>query len=165
VDTKVNAHNGLDDTRFDRIDSRFATIERHRVEQKEDTDKRINYVISSLKEQGDEHFKTNQSLIIKSEQASDASIAKLGDGFKTTTEAILQRIDDLKERVGKIEAIKTGVAEERTEGRAHLNTTAAIIGTVVAVVVAALALLVGRNTGATEAPPTPPIVTVTVPTK
>jgi hypothetical protein len=164
VDTKVNAHNLLDDARFERIDVRFNTIEQHRIELKEDTTTRLNYVIEALKERADEHFKANQSLIEKSEQAADSSIAKLGDGFKTTTEAILQRIDDLKERVTKVESIKEGALEQRTEGRAITGSTVAIVGVVITAIIFVIGLLGYSVTRRSPTPVTPtPVVTITTP--
>jgi hypothetical protein len=157
METKVSAHHELDHERFSRIDTRFDTVERHRVEEKQDTNNRLNYVINTLKERADEHFKQNSALIEKSEQSILDTISKQGDSFKTTTDANLGRIDDLKERVGKIESIKEGALEQKTESRAQISGTTAIIGTIIAIVGIGLALLIGRNQN--QAP-----VTVTVPT-
>jgi hypothetical protein len=164
VQTQVDAHNALDDARFERLDIHFATNEQHRLELKEDNTNRLNYVIEALKERGDEHFKANLALIEKSERTVDDSIAKIGDGFKTTTDAILQRIDDLKERVGKIEAIKQGAVEQKTESRAITGSTVAIVGVIITAILFVIGLLgysVSRRPPTTTTPT--PIVTVTTP--
>ena len=160
VDDKVTCHDELDDARFDRIDARFDTLERHRLEQKEDTAGRLNYAIDTLKERADEHFKTNQEAIGKSERAVDTLIDKLSDEVDTKTGALSGKIDDLKERVGTIEASSRGAEQQRTEGRAHISTTTAVIGTVIAVVGILLALLVGHNSATRDPVLTTPTVTV-----
>lgn len=160
LETKVSCATDLSDTRFDRIDTRFDVIERHRVEQKEDTDKRLGYVIDTLKERADEHYKSNRALIEKSEQSVLDTIAKQGDSFQASVAGLITRNDDLKERVGKIENIKEGAQEQKTEGRQQISSTTAIVGTVIAVIAVGLALLVGRNSDQSTPTITTPTVTV-----
>jgi len=154
----------LDKVRFSRIDSRFATNERIRLEQKTDTRQRINYAIDSLRERADEHFRANQQAIISSKQANSTLTDKLSDAVDTKTDALSSKIDDLKERVGTIESAGRGAAAQRTEGRAHLSSTTAVIGTAIALVGILLALLVGRNSAKTNNEPViTPTITLTVP--
>jgi hypothetical protein len=160
LDTKVVAHRELDDQRFVEIDACFAAIDRHRLEAKADQTKQNDYVIDTLKERADEHYKANRSAIEKSEQSLLATIAKQADSFATTNEADRRAANDLKERVAKIESLGEGASAQRQEGRQQISSTTAIIGAVIAIIGIGLALLVGRNSHQ----PTPTNTTTTIQT-
>ncbi len=163
LDTKVEAHEALDVNRFDRIDARFNTVEKHRMEQKDDTNLRLDYTIATLKERADEHFKSNRAVIEKTEQAFTDSLSKQAETFRTTNDANLGRIDDLKERIAKVESVGEGASAQRQEGRQQISSTTAIIGTVIAVIGIGLALLIGRNADRSPTVVTTPTVTVQAP--
>ncbi len=151
--TKMEGHWALDLERFSKVDERFMFAEQQRLEQKNDTRKADEDALKAQKE-----------AVTKSEAGTSESINKLSDTFTARTETLSSKIDDLKERVGRIESARQGAVEQRTEGRANISVTAAVIGSVVAVVGIALALLVGHNTANTKVVPVmPQVVTVTSP--
>jgi hypothetical protein len=82
------------------------------------------------------------------EQKSDTgtSISTALEAQKSQTNAIGGRVDDLKERVAKIESAKQGAVESRDEGRAGMSAVLAVVGAVVAVIVVVLALYAAFHT-------------------
>lgn len=71
---------------------------------------------------------------IKSESATAQAIDKLGELFATQTRGLGDKVDDLKDRVGRIESVKVGSTENRTA-------LYATIGVVISIIFVALAVI------------------------
>jgi hypothetical protein len=82
----------------------------------------------------------NAKAIEKSENATTKTIDTLGEVITSSNKALSDKIDDLKSRVGQIEALAIGSRQNAGDRRADISTTTAILGAVVAVVIVALAL-------------------------
>jgi len=98
------------------------------------------------------------------EQKTDTgtSISAALDAQKSQTSALDGKIDDLKERVGRIESVRQGAVETRAEGRATLGSTTAVIGGAVALVLVVLAILgysASRRAPNVIVPPSAPVTT------
>jgi cobalamin biosynthesis Mg chelatase CobN len=164
VEAKIIGQSRICEERFGKIDKRFHLIEQQRLEQKQDTKAEVASALFAQKEAATEQNRSNTLAISKSEAATADTISKLADQFRTTTDAIGSKIDDLKERVGKIESVKQGAVEQRTEGRAITGSTVGIVGVVITVILFVTGLLgysISRRPATPAAPPQ--VVTVTTP--
>lgn len=89
------------------------------------------------------------------------------EDLRATLAELRSRLDVGAPQIPELQAFvasNLGKQEQKSEGRAQISSTTAIIGTVIAVIAFALALLVGRNSGRADAPPSTVTVTQTVPT-
>jgi hypothetical protein len=149
------------------ITEKFASItlqfkERDTRSERESRDNKVavDAAFAAQKEAASEQNKSNTLAITKSGIGTTETITKLTELFRTTMNALSDKVDDLKDRVRGIEAARNGYTEQRTEHRASVSTTTAVIGSVVGVIVL-LVLLVGVYTSL-HRPVSAPTVTVTV---
>ncbi len=123
MEQRIDSNQKLSDAEFRRVAERFNLVESQRVEQKADTESAIKAALAAQKEAGD-----------KAETATAKQLGQLGNSFETSFSTAGKERDDLKERIVKLESVRLGASESRSENRA---TT----GQVIAVVVAAVSFL------------------------
>ena len=162
LDIKMTGHFLIDGQRFTKIDEEFTAIETQRVEQKRDTQDALAFALTSQKEAVGKQDEANQKAISKSEAATAETLAKLAELFKTTTDGLSGKIDDVKERVSRMESAKQGATEVREESHANINAVTAVIGAVLAAIVLALGIYAAVHAG--NPTPAPQIVTIETPT-
>jgi predicted nuclease with TOPRIM domain len=149
---------------FESVALQFKERDTRSERESKDNQIRVAAAFAASKEASSEQNKSNTTAITKSEGAMTESITKLAELFRTEIKALKDNLDELKSRVNGAESLRQGGVESRTEGRAAISSTTAIIGAVVAVIVVAIALYTGRAKTPTVVTPTPPTVTVTTPT-
>ena len=92
--------------------------------------------LTAQKEAAAEQNKSNTLAISKSEAASQETINKLEVLFRTTIDGVGDKVDDLKDRVGRIESLKVG----GQESRAGLYASIAVVGTILGIVIAIISI-------------------------
>lgn len=86
-------------------------MERQRVEQKKDTKDAVDAALAAAKEAVKEQTTASERAIAKSENSTAEQLKQLNTTFATAIGGVTANHDDLKERVGRIEAIKQGGQE------------------------------------------------------
>lgn len=119
TDEKVKAVRDYMDVKFTNIDNWFVAVEAARQEQKADTEKQVAAALSAAKEAVKE-----QTI------ASDRAISKSESQTKERYDNIDKSVDELKAKVGAIEASKQGGTDMRV-------LIFAIVGMVITVILAA----------------------------
>lgn len=99
---------------------RFALEERNRVEQKNDTKQAVDAALIAQKEAVKEQTIASEKAIDKSEANTSKQIEEQGKTFGAD-------IDNLKERVGKIESVKVGGREQTANIYAFIGFLAALV--------------------------------------
>jgi chromosome segregation ATPase len=153
------------DERFTSIREQFRERDIRSERESRDNKVAVDAAFAAQKEAASEQNKSNTLAISKSETATTETINKLAELVGTQIKAMGDKLDDLKERVGRMESVKAGAAERRNEGRASLSSTTAGIGAAVAVLLVALAIYAAFRTPVDSTPQQPVVVTVTVPAK
>jgi hypothetical protein len=135
------------------VAQRFVAVEQQRVEQKRDTKDAVDSALSAQRE-----------AITKSETSTKEQLGQLTVNFATGIKAVTDGLNDLKERVGKIESLKQGAVESRESAYAGISNVTGILGAVIAVVVVVIALYATRSKPVTPVVVTPTPVTTTTAT-
>lgn len=113
VDDSVSNLKQLIDERFRSVAVQF--VERDIRSERENRDNKVavEAAFAAAKEAASEQNKSSALAIDKSEKATAETLAKQADLFKSTTDALLLQITDLKERVARSEAVKIGSTETK----------------------------------------------------
>jgi cell fate (sporulation/competence/biofilm development) regulator YmcA (YheA/YmcA/DUF963 family) len=94
------------DEKFATVKQQFDLVERQRVEQKSDTKTAVDAALAAQKEAVREQTIASERAIAKSEAGTSEQLKQLGANFNTSLEGSRESIGDLKERLGRIEAVK-----------------------------------------------------------
>jgi hypothetical protein len=138
LDMKMHGHFLIDTERFDNIDHQFESIESQRQEAKKDNQENLTAALTAQKE----------------------DVGKLEALFKTTTDALRDKIDDLKEVVRTGTARSEGGQNQKNETRATMTAWQGIVGTAAAIVALVLTYLI-LQTHRSAPVVTTPTVTIT----
>lgn len=140
MEARIAAAEEANAIRFLNIEREFALVENRRVEQKVDTKTAVDAALQAAKSAVNEQTVAQEKAITKSETAAAEQSKQQYATFNASLKAVTDKVDDLKDRVATIEAIKIGSTEVRSNGQASL---AAIVG-VVGAIIAILALVMAR---------------------
>ncbi len=111
VDAQLKRVEDVAGEKFDSVDKQFELVERQRVEQKLDTATAVAAALAAAKEAVTEQTAASEKSITKSETATAEQLRQLTATFTTALGGLTNILDDLKERVGKIESRKEGSSE------------------------------------------------------
>lgn len=89
--------------------------------------------LTAQKEAAQRQDEANQKAIDKSEAATAERILKLEQLFAAGIATVGGKVEDVKDRVGRIESVAVGGIAQRTEGRASNTATYALIGVIATV--------------------------------
>ena len=92
-------------------DNEFSFVEDRRVEQKQDTEKAVQAALNAAKEAVHEQTLSGKEAIDKSEGTTTKIIDGLAEIVRAGQEQARRDFDDLKARVGMLEAVKRGGQE------------------------------------------------------
>jgi hypothetical protein len=130
----------LIDEKLKAVDLQFQLVERQRIEQKVDTKTAVDAALAAQKEAVREQTQASERAIEKSENSFASQLAQLSTTFQTAITAVTTTLNDTKERVSRVESIRTGVKE----GYSNLGAIIAAGGIVGGAVIALLGYLASR---------------------
>jgi hypothetical protein len=109
-------------------------VERQRLEQKKDTKDAVDAALAAAKEAVAANTSSSEKSITKSETATSEQLKQLNVTFTTANVGLLSNFNDLKDRVGKIEAAKQGARDAGTERRLDLGQVLLAVSVLIAAV-------------------------------
>jgi hypothetical protein len=132
---EITSHAKVVDERFESIKTQFRERDIRSEREARDNKVAVDAAFAAQKESAAKQDESNAKAINKSELATTETINKLAELFRTTTDALADKIDDLKTRVVAMESRGNGVTETRQETRAvhgaNVNLFSVIASTVV----------------------------------
>lgn len=126
------------------INDKLIAIEQIRLEQKQDSKEGLAAALTAAKEAVSEQNKSNTESIKKSEAATNETIKANQESGKAITDGLTKSLDELKLVVNSVvsaQGARTDTITDARHGRADNRGGVAIVGTVIASVVAVFALL------------------------
>jgi cation transport regulator ChaB len=108
----------LIDERFKSIETQFKERDTRQEREARDNTVAVNAAFAAQKESALAQDTSNAKAIAKSEAATTESINKLGELQSTTTQALSEKVDDLKDRITTVESLRMGQQDQRVERRA-----------------------------------------------
>lgn len=116
------------DEKFRGVAQELALVERQRVEQKSDTKTAVDAALAAQKEAVREQTIASERAIAKSEAGTSEQLKQLGTNFNTSLEGSRESLGDLKERLGRMEAIKGNNQWLLMFGAVLIGSVAGVIG-------------------------------------
>jgi hypothetical protein len=134
----------LTDERFKSVDKQFGERDTRSERESRDNKVAVDAAFAAQKEAASEQNKSNTLAISKSEAATAETLNKLSELFKSTTDALADKIDDVKTSQSSTQLLVNGLIQ-RGSGGSEANTTAreaaANLRATIAVVISVLFLL------------------------
>jgi hypothetical protein len=126
------------------VDKQF--LERDTRSERESRDNKVavDAAFAAQKEAAATQDSNNQKMYDKSEKSTEDKISKLAELFKTTTDSLAAKIDDLKERISETDKKANGLSQQKvgaTDTRAFAFAALAAVVGVIGIVVAIAAFL------------------------
>jgi hypothetical protein len=122
-------------------DIRFQAAERLAARESELNALALAAAFAAQKEASAKEAEYTRIASIKSESATAQAIDKLGELFATQTRGLGDKVDDLKDRVGRIESVKVGSVEQRGDAALSRTSIYATIGVVVSLLLVGIAVV------------------------
>jgi DNA-directed RNA polymerase len=114
IGERIESLDTLIQEKFRSVDQQLDLVERQRVEQKSDTKAAVDAALTAQKEAVREQTLASEKAIQKSETSTTKQLEQITVTFTTALHGITTALEDIKERVSKIEAIKIGGNEAKT---------------------------------------------------
>jgi DNA anti-recombination protein RmuC len=105
--------------KFRSVERQFELVERQRAEQKVDTKQAVDAALTAQKEAVKEQTTASERAIAKSETATAKQIDQMTITNATAINGVINTLNDIKERVTKVEAEKQGGGEAISIRRAE----------------------------------------------
>lgn len=100
--------------KFTSVVQQLGMMESQRVEQKADTQKAVDAALAAQKEAVKEQTAASERAIAKSEASTAEQLKQLSTTFSTSISGLTTNLNDLKERVSRIESLKQGGRDSLT---------------------------------------------------
>lgn len=142
VQKEVAHLKGLNDEKFNSIVIQFRERDVRSERENRDNKVAVDAAFAAQKESAAKQDESNAKAINKSELATTETINKLSELFKTTTDALSDKIDDIKERVGAIESRKEGSNESIQQHQAVTNLQLLTLGVFMTIVLIATGIII-----------------------
>lgn len=132
IEARLDGMKDVTDERFTSVSQRFTERDIRSEREARDNKVAVDAAFAAQKEAAAKQDEANQKAIDKSEKATDEKIVRLEQLFRTTTDALGDKIDDDRRRQSILELAVNGQVQNRTGGQEQKSefrsTTAALVG-------------------------------------
>lgn len=108
MESRMEGMTAIENEKFTRVAQQFTLVEQQRVEQKSDTKAAVDAALTAQKEAVKEQTIASERSIAKSEMSTSKQLEQLNTTFATAITGLTTVLNDLKDRVGKLESVKQG---------------------------------------------------------
>jgi hypothetical protein len=136
IQTAVGHLHDLMSERFDSVTTRFTLNDDRQKAESIANETKVNAAFAAQKEAAAEQNKANTTAINKSEDATKEAITKNSEAASAASQALADKIDDLKDRVNRLESVRQGGRESKADLYAAVAAIAAIAAIIVTLVLA-----------------------------
>jgi len=112
-DSRFDSQEKINIEKFDSVKTQFKMVEQQRIEQKEDTKAAVDAALAAQKEAAREQTISSEKSINKSEASTKEQLGQLATNFATELKGVVDKLNDISDRIGRIEAVKQGGMEAR----------------------------------------------------
>lgn len=137
---EIDRARDVTEEKFHSVNKQLTLVETQRVEQKKDTKDAVDAALTAQKEAVREQTTASERAIAKSEASTKEALNNLTTTFNTAIAGLITNLDDLKERVGKIESIKQGGVESKRESQLTTTLVLSVLAVVLTVIIVGLAI-------------------------
>jgi hypothetical protein len=135
IQEQISGDRQVNQVRSRATEEQFAAIEAWRKEQKVDTKTAVDAALTAASTAVREQTTAGEKAIAKSEASASEQSKLQAATFAAELKGISVVLSDVKDRVTKIEAMKTGQVEQRDDQRGSTNNVATIVGIAVSLFV------------------------------
>lgn len=132
LEANATGANSLVEQKFAAVDRQFELVERMRVEQKKDTKDAVDAALTAQKEAVKEQTTAFGLATAKSEAAMTEQLKQLNATFTAAIKGVTDLLNDTKDRISKMEAMRLGGDGVRENRRADTAILIAAVGGLVA---------------------------------
>jgi DNA anti-recombination protein RmuC len=136
VESDIEGLEAIVAEKFRSVDQQLELVERQRVEQKADTKAAVDAALTAQKEAVKEQTTASDRAIAKSEASMTKQLEQLSATFAASIKSVVDSLDDMKQRVGSIEAMKQGGKDTVAGVYAFASVAIGVVGLIVAAFVA-----------------------------
>lgn len=133
LETSARGADQVVEQKFAAVDRQFELVERMRVEQKKDTKDAVDAALTAQKEAVKEQTTAFGLATAKSEAAMTEQLKQLNATFTAAIKGVTDLLNDTKDRISKVEAMRLGGDGVRENRRADTAIMIAAVGGIVAV--------------------------------
>lgn len=144
IDEKIEALRGVQEEKFRSIQVQFAERDVRTDQTSRDSKVAVDAALQAAKEAVAEQNRSSALAIAKSEASTMKQIDQQGLLIQTTAKASDEKIDDIKERLTRIEGKGEGASNAKTAGQATGNYIMGIVGLIAGILIALLGFLLRR---------------------
>jgi hypothetical protein len=131
----LNSLSSQMDGRFGFVDSKFNERDIRTEQAARDSKIAVDAALQAAKEAVGEQNKSSALAIAKSEAATNKQIDQMGSLIQATMSAVSTQTQDNKERITRLESVKTGSQENSANRQSTILSMTAILGAVAAIAV------------------------------
>ncbi len=132
LESRSHGADAVVEQKFAAVDRQFELVERMRVEQKKDTKDAVDAALTAQKEAVKEQTTAFGLATAKSEMAMTEQLKQLNATFTAAIKGVTDLLNDTKDRISKVEAMRLGGEGARDNRRADTAIIIAAVGGLIA---------------------------------
>jgi prophage DNA circulation protein len=141
IERRVSQLQALHSEKFDAVRAQISERDERMAAEKKDRKTAVDAAFDAVQQISDLREKANREAIDKSERATSETIRTNQESSRTSIATLSKGLDEVKDRVTRIESVRAGGNENRT----NLYATIGVIATIVFLMIAVFGFILART--------------------